>query len=71
MIVIIHELFGRNNDSDKIDKRMTINSKMYKKYCNNKAKLMKMTSPTSVVTNINLTQVVDTTPTTTAQAKND
>ena len=50
---------------------MTINSKMYKKYCNNKAKLKKMTSPTSVVTNISLTQVVDTTPAATARAEND
>ena len=50
---------------------MTTNSKMYKKYCNNKDKLKNMTSPTSVATNINLTQAVDTTPATTARAENN
>ena len=63
--------FRRNNESDKIDERMTINSKIYNKYCNNKAKMKKMTSPTSVATNINLTQAVDMTPANTARAENN
>ena len=49
------QTFRRNNESDKIDKRMTINHKIYNKYLNHKNKLKRMTSPTSVVTNINST----------------
>ena len=63
--------FQRNNEIDKIDKRMKINNKVYSQYKNTKNKLKKITSPKSVVTNINLTHAVNTTPATSIRTEND